>query len=159
VIRLEHTPLLDLRTPLSLIPRAWAITIEPKIVRPSKDHEDFGCWLWDGRVDGNGEPVVDIFQVDKGKRGTVLVKTIVAGLFWIGYRSDRHYVYHECGNKNCLAPHHLLVTRSAPSQFDLAKAIKKKMTSVRDYRKGVLRKEAQAALSDRVEGEINDTDD
>jgi hypothetical protein len=144
MLRLEHIPFLDLRTPLSLIPRAWAVTIEPKIVRPSKDHEAFGCWLWDGRVDSNAEPVVDIFQVDKGKRGTVLVKTIVAGLFWPLYNRERHYVYHECGNKNCLAPHHLLVTRSAPSQFDLNKAVQKKVQSVKNYRRQVLKRDANS---------------
>lgn len=141
--RLDHIPLLDLRTPLSLIPRAWAITIEPKIIRPTVGSEAYGCWLWDGRVDANGEPVTDIFQVHKDRRGTVLVKTIVAGLFWPTYNSEHHYVYHECANKNCLAPHHLLVCKSAPSQFDLAKAQKKKVRAVKDYQNEVLRREAR----------------
>ncbi len=139
MLRLDHIPFLDLRTPLSLIPRAWAIEIEPKINRPSKGSEAFGCWLWDGRVDSNGEPVAEIFQVDKGKRGTMLLKHLVAMLFWPGFRRDRHYVYHECGNKNCLAPHHMLVCKSAPSQFDLEAAQKKKKQSVRNYQQQVLR--------------------
>lgn len=157
--RLQHTPLLDLRTPLSLIPDVWRLTIEPHITRPPKGHEAAGCWLWDPMrtkcsVSNSGEPVVYVRDPDAPRgRTTTLVKFIVAGLFWPGYRRDRHWVYHECGNVNCLAPHHLLVSPDAPSQINLETIVKKKRISIRDYQKERLRREEEAALRGDVEGE------
>lgn len=157
--RLDHTPLLDLRTPLALIPDVWRLTIEPHITRPAKDQPGAGCWLWDRTrtkcsVSNTGEPVVYVRDPDAPRgRTTTLVKFIVAKLYWPDYRRDRHWVYHECGNINCLAPHHLLVTPDAPSQINLKEIVKKKRISIRDYQKSLLRREEEAALRDGVEGE------
>lgn len=156
--RLKHTPLLDLRTPLGLIPDAWRISIEPHITRPGPRDAAAGCWLWDPTrtkcsVTSTGEPVVYVRDPETG-RTTTLVKFIVAKLFWPEFRRNRHWVYHECGNVNCLAPHHLLVTASAPTQLNVDAIVKKKRVSIRDYQKSLLRREAEAALHDGVEGEI-----
>jgi hypothetical protein len=94
-------PLLDMRTPLSLIPKTWLDLIEPHIVRP----KDSSCWLWIGPIDRDGEPTLS-FTVN-GKRSTRRVKRIVADLYW---EIDDKDVVHECGVINCLAPFHFYVS-------------------------------------------------
>ena len=152
--RLATKPLVTIRSPLGEIDRVWLQEIEPKLYRPAKGHEAFGCWLWQGRVDNKGEPVHEQYHPIKKKRSTRVVKKTVAAIFVIGW-NDKWFVFHECGNKNCVAPHHLLFTKSSDKQFDLAPYVKSKQKNLRDYRAEALRSSAISDLTADVEGEIN----
>lgn len=114
----KRRPLLDLRTPLSLIPKTWSDLVEPQIVRPPNS----SCWVWIGGVDGDGEPVLSM--VIGGKRSTRRVKRIVADLYW--ELKDHYDVVHECGTKNCLAPFHFYVSELHWSQEDRKHRIKRR---------------------------------
>lgn len=95
-------PLLDLRTPLRLIPKEWLDLIEPRIIRP----DDSSCWLWTGAVDGEGEPIISTKNLVTGRRSTMRVKRIIARMFWTG--TDEEPIYHACGTRNCLHPAHFI---------------------------------------------------
>lgn len=116
----KKRPLLDLKTPLRLIPKQWLDIIEPRILRPS----DTSCWLWDGATDRDGEPIISVVNAGTGKRSTRRVKRIVAELYW-DMRKD-HDVIHECGTKNCLAPFHFYISPLHWTQENRAQLVKRR---------------------------------
>lgn len=121
--------LLDLRTPLRLIPRAWLELVEPKITRL----EGSSCWLWDGAVDRDGEPVLAIKNLETGSRGSKRVKRIVAALFWD--LKDHYDVSHACKNVNCLNPQHFHVSDVHWRQENRPAIINKRAQSIRRWGK------------------------
>jgi hypothetical protein len=118
-------PLFNLRSRLDDIPRDWMKLVEPRIVRPA----DTACWLWDGALDRDGEPVLHI-TTPKGTRTMRRVKRIVAAMFWT--LEDAHDVVHHCGTGNCLNPNHFYVSAAHWKQED---------------RKGMVRKRREGATT------------
>lgn len=110
-------PLLDLRTPLRLIPRFWLEVVEPRIRRVGS------CWLWEGALDFEGEPVVTIKNLESGTRTTRRIKRIIAEHYWD--LQDEHNVVHSCNNRNCLAPAHFFVTLEKSGSKALKAEIKR----------------------------------
>jgi hypothetical protein len=158
MLRLSCKPLVTIRSPLGEIDRRWLEFVEPYLYRPPKGHEAYGCWLWQGPVDGRtGEPFRNLYdptkkRPEKGWRKMQFVKFLIAEIFVIGW-CDGYSAFHECGNNNCLAPHHLLFTRSHHTQFNLAALVKKKRVMLKDYRNEVLREDAERALHAASEGD------
>ena len=115
---IEHVrPLVTLRTPLKLLPRIWLELIEPKMQRT----EESTCWFWNGALNDDGEPVLQIRKPGSRNRVPVLVKRIVAGLFW---DLKNHWdVIHGCKSKNCLNPRHFYVTAVQWKQHNRDKII------------------------------------
>jgi hypothetical protein len=127
-LRIEPThPLIDLRTPLRLIPRFWLELIEPRIRR------DGSCWLWDGAVDLDGEPVITIKNLDRGGRTTRRLKRIIVTHFW--ELTDDITVLHSCKTQNCLNPQHFYVTRLKWNEAGLREEINKIATRIRRWGK------------------------
>lgn len=150
--RLDHKPFITLRSPLEVIPRQWLEAIEPHIKRvPNR-----ACWLWTGRTESRTfEPIIELRTLG-GKRSNRSVKLIVANIFWPDFDERVHHVLHECGTKNCLAPHHFLVTNSHPGRINLDKLVTRKRTFIRDYEKSLLRKKSNRDEVETVEGEFSD---
>jgi hypothetical protein len=73
-----------------------------------------------------------------GKSTTVLLKHLIARIFWpgvqCGTQNARHHVYHHCGTLNCLNPNHFLVLFDHPSQVNLEGVIRAKRISLRRWR-------------------------
>lgn len=117
----KKRPLLDLKTPLKLIPKGWLDVIEPHIIRPS----DTSCWIWTGAVDRDGEPIIYVVNAaTTGKRSTRRVKRIIGDMYW-NIRGTQDII-HECGTKNCLAPFHFYVSELHWTQENRAQLIKRR---------------------------------
>lgn len=119
--------LITLRTPLQLIPKDWLDMIEPRIRRP----EGTSCWLWDGAVDFEGEPIITAKNLVTGSRGTRRVKRIVADMFWD--IDESVHVLHACKNNNCLFPDHFYVTRTHWKHEDRHDIINKRATRIKRW--------------------------
>lgn len=104
-------PLFGIRSRLESIPKDWMKMIEPRIVRRA----DTSCWLWDGALDRDGEPVFHL-TTPKGTRTMRRVKRFVAAMFW--KVEDHNDVVHTCGISNCLNPNHFYVSQAHWKQED-----------------------------------------
>lgn len=107
----KFRPLFNMRSRLTDIPADWLRLVEPRIYRP----QGTSCWLWDGGVDGKGEPVIHVASA-KGKRTMRRVKRIVAAMFW--HFKPHNDIVHRCGTVNCLNPNHFYVSASHWTQED-----------------------------------------
>lgn len=124
---LPHSKLMDAQTPLLKVPRFWAELIEPRILRSDKHN----CWLWQGGVDNEGEPVVTIRNLTSpGGRTTRRLKTLIVEHYWdwvSGYRTFR-----TCANLNCLRPEHFYVN-DGPMDRELELILKQKRWRLTNY--------------------------
>jgi hypothetical protein len=120
-------PYFSLDTKLGNVPRDWLFFVEPKIIRP----QESTCWLWQGGMDGYGEPILAYTDPVTKKRTAVRLKVVVMKLFWDGLKG--HEIVHECGNLNCVNPHHLFVSTTSWRVKDRKRLISKKRTNIRGY--------------------------
>lgn len=120
-------PYFTVESKLCNIPRDWLFFIEPKIIRPT----DSTCWLWQGGCDGYGEPILAHTDPLTKKRSASRLKVVVMKMFWDGIRG--HEIVHECGNLNCVNPHHLHVSTTSWRVKDRKRLVAKKSAHIRDY--------------------------
>ncbi len=120
-------PLIGLRSPLRVLPRTWLEMIEPKIRRP----KDTPCWIWQGAINNDGEPVLMVRNPETGLRKSTLAKRLIAALFW----DMKPYweVIHACKVQNCLNPRHFLVTAKHWSHQDRNKVVNKMAQRIRAW--------------------------
>ncbi len=120
-------PYFTLDTRIGSMPRDWLVFVEPKIVREI----DGTCWLWQGGIDAYGEPILAFTDPVTKKRTAVRLKVFVMKLFWDGIRG--HEIIHECGNLNCVNPHHFFISTTSWRVKDRKALVKKKQNNIKQY--------------------------
>ena len=63
-----------------------------------------GCWLWTAKRLPNGYGVIG----EGGKRGRTLYAHRVAYEHFVGEIEEGQQLHHECGNRGCVNPNHLV---------------------------------------------------
>lgn len=120
-------PYFTIDSKLCNIPRDWLVMVEHKIIRP----KDSTCWLWQGGCDGYGEPIWAYTDPVTKRRTAMRLKVFVMRMFWEGIKG--HEIIHECGNLNCINPHHLHVSETAWRLKDRKFRIERKKRNIADY--------------------------
>lgn len=130
---IEHVrPLIGLRTPFGRMiedHHAWLRLIEPKIIRP----QDSSCWFWDGALNNEGEPYINVRDPATGRLRPTTLKRLVAGWFWD--LKPRWDVIHGCLNLNCLNPRHFYVTNLHWKQHNRPEIIRNMALRIRRWGK------------------------
>lgn len=70
--------------------------------------EEGDCWLWRGGINKNGVPVLTSWYPEAGRRRTVNVRRVVAGLLGLEMPAGL-VVSCRCCNSLCVAPGHIVV--------------------------------------------------
>ena len=97
-------PLVELHSRLGDIPIEWLRLNEPRLVRGAF----LPCWIWSGRCDNNGYPLLKSPVTGK----YVMTRRFVAAMFW--KFPDHYYVALSCNNINCLNPRHIVPQEEHP---------------------------------------------
>jgi hypothetical protein len=70
---------------------------------------DTGCWVWQGQLSNSGRGRIKVNN-EQGK--TIMVSAEDASyMAYIGEIPDKHLVVQSCGNRLCINPEHLALTR------------------------------------------------